>query len=161
MSKYVPQAGTGQKKELQVSRDIWDDEEGVECQKTGGLEARRPPDTSGRWCGTATTVRDFGSLGQQGGVRITRDALVCVGFQSGLDVAPASLGQDCSLKFPFCSSVLGNVPKSPGQGKGNVAETGDDNTQNKIFCIAVSPTPNTSGPTPSSEISVRSDTSSR
>lgn len=80
-----------------------------------------------------------------GGVHITRDALVCVGFQSGLDVAPASLGQDRSLKFPFCGSVLGNVPKSPGKGKGNFVETGDDNTQNKIFCIAVSPMPNTSG----------------
>lgn len=76
-------------------------------------------------------------------------------------MAPAFLGQDRSLKFPICTSVLGNVPKSPGQGKGNFVETGDDNPQNKIFCIALQYSLQCltqAGPTPSSEISVRSDT---
>lgn len=70
MGKYVPQSGTGQKKGLQVSRDIWDDKEGLECQEPGSFEARRPPDISGRWCGISTTVCNFGSPGQQDRLRV-------------------------------------------------------------------------------------------
>lgn len=56
VSRYVPQAGTGHKEGLQVSRDIGHDGEGLKCQRMGDLEARRPPDISGKWCGTVTTV---------------------------------------------------------------------------------------------------------
>lgn len=155
VSKYVPQAGTGQKEGLQVSRDIWDDGDGLECRETGGFEARRPPDISGRWCGTATTVCDFGSLGQQDRLLVVctplempwsvLDSRVGWMWPLPLHCAASPLGQDHRLKFPFCSSVLGNVAKSHGQGKGDVAETGDSNLQKKIFCVAVSSVSNTRG----------------
>lgn len=106
VSKYVPQASTRQKEGLQMTRDIWNDEERVEFQETGGFEARRPPDISGRWCGTATTVGDFGSPGQQDRLPLVCTKVLCGTPEwagcgaSSLLCAVSLLGQDCRLKLP-------------------------------------------------------------
>ncbi|RMB93625.1 hypothetical protein DUI87_29851 [Hirundo rustica rustica] len=89
--KYLPQASTSQKEGLQMSRDIWDDGEGVEFQEKGSFEARKPPDISVKCSGIATT---------------------------------AVLQTETS----FSSSVLGNMPKSTGNGKA------DDKEKDKIPC---------------------------
>lgn len=114
VSRYIPQAATGQKERLQVSRDIRHDGEALECQKTGDLEARRPLDISGKWCGTVTTVilTTLGSRQITIGVHTTRDALVCVALQSGRgpylsNVLSALFGRTKDRNFP--SAVQGQV----------------------------------------------------
>lgn len=101
--KYLPQASTSQKEGLQMSRDIWDD---VEFQERGSFEARRPPDISGKWCGTATTAGDFGSPGQQNRLTVVCTKVLCGTPEwagcgaSSLLCAVSSLVQDCRLKLP-------------------------------------------------------------
>lgn len=91
----LPQASTSQKEGLQMSRDIWDD---VEFQERGSFEDRKPPDISGKWCGTATTAGDFGSPGQQ-----DRLAVVCTKVLCG---TPEWAG--CGASFLLCAvSPLG------------------------------------------------------
>lgn len=83
----------------------------------------------GRWCGTATAAGDFGSPGQQS--RLEWCALkFCVGLQSELEVVlhlfmchlPSWAG--VQVETSFSCSVLGNMPKSTGKGKGDDKEKG-------------------------------------
>lgn len=74
--------------------------------KRGSFEARRPPDISGKWCGTAITAGDFGSPGQQDRLAVVCTKVLCgtpawAGCgASSLLCAVSPLGQDCRLKLP-------------------------------------------------------------
>lgn len=110
----VVSACWGLKKNIQLiipfqgmSRDIWDDGEGVDFQERRGFEARRPPDIFGGWCGTATAAGDCGSPEKQGRLAVLYTKVLCGTPEwagcgaSSLLCAVSPLGQDYRLKLPY------------------------------------------------------------